>query len=70
MAIVYSTGDPVESGIYAVRVPSDDLPGFHEDKFLLWYADKWNFLRSDQSYRGEVYGWIGPLARTNDRNRA
>jgi hypothetical protein len=62
--IRYNTeNDPDERGIYACRVPADNLPGFHTDKFLMWFKDEWSHIGSDQKYRGEVTGWIGPLQR-------
>lgn len=54
--------EPTEVGVYACRVPAD-APGLLDDKFLLWHERKWWFLGSDQRYRGEVVGWIGPLQR-------
>ena len=63
MSIKYNTGfNPSEKGVYACRIPSDILADFCEDKFLLWY-DGWCYLGSDQNYRGEVVGWLGPLER-------
>lgn len=55
--------DPSEAGVYACRVPMDAVPGFYEDKFLCWDALGWSYPASDQRYRGEVVGWIGPLQR-------
>lgn len=65
MALVsYETEqDPSEMGVYACRVPMRDVPGFYEDKFLCWDAFGWHYPSSDQKYRGEVVGWIGPLQR-------
>ena len=63
--ITYNSGaDPVETGVYAVRVPSDAMPGLHEDMFLMWFEGQWSYLSSDTNYRGTVIGWIGPLQRT------
>lgn len=62
--IHYNIGyDPDERGVYACRVPSERLEGFHEDKFLMWFSEEWVYPGSDQKYRGEVTGWIGPLQR-------
>lgn len=56
--------DPIEKGTYACRVPMDDAPsGWLEDKFLFWDGHRWGYPSSDQRYRGEVIGWIGPLRR-------
>lgn len=56
-------GDPTRVGVYACRVPDDVIPGFYKDKFLMWMHGKWSYPGSDQKYRGEVTGWIGPLQR-------
>ena len=61
--IKYSQGDPSAVGVYACRVPSDSIPGFYEDKFLMWMSNVWSYPGSDSRYRGEVVGWIGPLQR-------
>lgn len=58
-----TTGDPVMPGVYACRVPMDECPGLYEDKFLVWSEGDWCHKNSDQTYRGEVTGWIGPLQR-------
>lgn len=56
------TGKPETQGVYACRVEvSNDA--FVEDKFLVWYKDTWFFPKSDQKFRGKVFGWIGPLSR-------
>jgi hypothetical protein len=61
--VQYNAEDPVLTGVYACRVPSDRLPGLHEDKFLMWMDGRWSYPGSDQNYRGDVDGWIGPLQR-------
>ena len=55
--------DPTEVGVYACRIPMTECPELLEDKFLMWYDNKWCYLRSDAIYRGAVLGWIGPLQR-------
>lgn len=55
--------DPTESGVYACRVPMDGVPGFLQDRFLMWLEGAWSYPGSDQKYRGPVIGWIGPLQR-------
>ena len=65
--INYETqGDPLKSGVYACRIPSEALPGLCEDKFLMWYQGKWGYLGSDLWYRGKVVGWLGPLPRVHE----
>lgn len=62
--IRYTTGqDPAEQGVYACRVPMDRTPAMYTDVFLMWFEGRWSHLGSDQRYRGEVAGWIGPLQR-------
>lgn len=65
MAIVdYTTDkDPSEVGVYACRVPLHGLETLLEDKFLIWIENAWWHIGSDQRYRGEVIGWVGPLRR-------
>ena len=66
MAIVQynETDDPTERGVYACRIPKENLPGLFEDKFLIWHEGQWGYLGSDQKYRGVVAGWVGPLQRS------
>ena len=64
--IKYKTGKPTERGVYACRV--DDLDAVEDfrlltDVFLMWYDEKWWYLKSDQSFRGPVHGWVGPMQR-------
>lgn len=61
--IEYNTNTPTEKGVYACRVISDDAIFWLDDVFLLWDGENWCRLRSDQLYRGDVLGWIGPLQR-------
>lgn len=61
--IEYNIGTPTESGVYACRLPLYGTNGLHEDKFLTWAEGRWCYPGSDQGYRGEVTGWIGPLQR-------
>jgi hypothetical protein len=30
-------------------------------KILLWLRGEWSYLENGSWYRGEIYGWIGPL---------
>ena len=62
--LAYSTGQPSRTGVYACRVRIDYAPDLLEDIFLMWFEDRWWYCRSDQRYRGEVLGWLGPLPRT------
>lgn len=64
--ITYQTGTPDKTGVYACRVESvDGLPEPFdvEDKFLMWHDNRWWHIGSSQSFRPQVYGWIGPLER-------
>jgi hypothetical protein len=63
--VEYTTvGNPVSTGVYACRVPSRrEMAGMYDDEFLMWYDGRWCHIGSDQFYRGEVKGWIGPLQR-------
>ena len=56
------TDDPEENGVYACRMKSD-VSNLHIDRFLSWFDGQWYFMGSDQKYRGNVTGWIGPLQR-------
>lgn len=67
--IAYNETDlPTENGVYAFRVPRDNVPGLYEDEFLMWYEWRLGYLGSDQMYRGKVFGWIGPLQRRMSPN--
>ena len=59
----YNQGIPTEVGVYAVRILDPLGSGRLVDKFFIWINNKWGYLSSDQNYRGEVLGWIGPLQR-------
>jgi hypothetical protein len=61
--VTYNIGEPIESGVYACRVPRDLLEGLYEDIFLLWHRGRWSYLGSAENYRGTVPAWIGPLKR-------
>ena len=56
-------GNPTEVGVYACRVPSQHGRFLLDDKFLMWFSGEWSYPGSDQKYRGDVIGWIGPLQR-------
>jgi hypothetical protein len=63
ITIKYNTSeDPKYVGVYACRIPHNSSL-LLEDKFLMWIDNKWWYPGSDQKYRGEVLGWIGPLQR-------
>jgi hypothetical protein len=53
---------PAKNGIYVAFVESK-LPGLpFRERILLMYVDEiWSYPGSSVNYRGEVYGWIGPL---------
>lgn len=69
--VEYEKGHPVFTGVYACRVPltpNDEAGGqapikLHSDVFLMYRHGVWTYCGSDQKYRGEVTGWIGPLRR-------
>lgn len=62
--ISYKTGcNPEERGVYACRIENPDVPQLLKDVFLMWFDNQWGYTGSDQKYRGEVLGWIGPLQR-------
>ena len=63
MLVKYTKGeDPTSIGVYACRIPMDDTVLF-KDVFLMWHEGRWWYTGSDQRYRGEVTGWVGPLER-------
>jgi hypothetical protein len=57
---------PSKAGVYACRVP-DKQVSLLLDRFLVWYQGSWYYPSSDQRFRGEVKGWIGPLPRNKVR---
>lgn len=56
-------GLPQDTGVYACRVDDPRGSGLVVDVFLMWFAGRWSYLGSDQNFRGDVHGWIGPLPR-------
>ena len=56
-------GLPQDTGVYACRVDDPHGRGLVVDIFLMWFNGRWSYLSSDQNFRGEVHGWIGPLPR-------
>jgi hypothetical protein len=56
-------GLPTEGGVYACRIDDPRGSGLVIDIFLQWFHGRWWHLFSDQHFRGEVHGWIGPLPR-------
>jgi len=60
-----TTGKPQEHGVYACRVNgSVGGKATVEDKFLSWTGERgWYHCGSDQRFRGQVLGYIGPLQR-------
>lgn len=53
--------DPLETGLYLVYVDYPYTSNFADKRLLLWHDGYWMHKSSDQLYRGEVYGWIGPI---------
>lgn len=59
--IHYVRGDtPSAIGVYVVRITDDPFPN---DIFLVWDNEYWWNLHSDQTYNGEILGFVGPLER-------
>lgn len=63
--IEIQTGVPTKSGMYVVytesELPSSDFP---EKRMLMYMVGSpygWWYPSSDQTHRGVVYGWVGPL---------
>jgi len=56
-------GDVVsKNGVYVVYTQNDISSFDFADKILLVYVDgSWYYPKSDQKYRGVIYGCIGPL---------
>ena len=53
--------DPVVDGLYVAYVDPDlDIP-YAQKIFLMWMNNRWGYPGSDQKYRGNVYGWLGPI---------
>lgn len=56
-------GLPQKAGVYACRADDPRGSGLVVDIFLTWFNGRWRYIHSDQYFRGEVHGWIGPLPR-------
>ena len=56
-------GLPQDTGVDACRGDDPHGRGLVVDIFLMWFNGRWSYLSSDQNFRGEVHGWIGPLPR-------
>lgn len=69
-ALIYDFGKPPKSGVYATRVPTPGDPAIGRDYFLYWDCDEaaWFYLGSDNTYRGHVWCWMGPLPRVQLRH--
>ena len=56
------TGSPSQNGMYIAYVePAMELSIWPDKMFLSWYEGQWYHRGSDQKYRGEVFGHIGPV---------
>lgn len=62
--------EPTTDGIYAVRTPNYDLPGYDKDIFVQLLNGRWTHIGSDQRFRGDIFGWAGPIPRTKAADRA
>lgn len=58
--ITIETGTPISNGMYVAYVEGP-LKNFLKKELLMWVQNKWSYPSSDQNYRGQIYGWIGPL---------
>ena len=59
---VVTDRNPSESGLYVAYVQSQGMLNPYAEKVLLmWIGGVWGYPSSDQNFRGEVYGWMGPL---------
>lgn len=55
-------GKPAANGVYVAYV-SDELQSEYAERLLLtFYEGAWSYPLSDATYRGTVYGWVGPIA--------
>lgn len=54
-------GNPTEPGMYVAYVDPDIPIPFAQKMFLMWIDGKWGYCCSSEYYRGNVYGWVGPL---------
>jgi hypothetical protein len=54
-------GSPEEPGLYVAYVRSGFTTSYAEKMLLMNIDGRWGYPSSDQNYRGEVLGWIGPL---------
>lgn len=52
------TGSPTTDGIHACYIDNPVLPAYTERVLLMWFHGQWTYPRSDQKYRGRVYGWV------------
>lgn len=57
--IKINKGLPEKFGMYVVYVFL--IKSIIERKLLMFCNDVWFYPSSDQKYRGEILGWIGPL---------
>lgn len=53
--------DPESNGVYVAYVDHENGGKFAAKIILVFQDGEWYYLGSDQRYRGEVHGWIGPL---------
>lgn len=54
------TGSPKKKGTYVLYINSG-ASSHPEKKLFIWDGYVWVYPSSIQSYKGIVYGWIGPL---------
>jgi len=63
MIIPINFGEPSEQGTYVAYARSA-VPGSTERLILVWFEGQWSYPLSDQIFRGDVIGHVGPLPPT------
>jgi len=58
---VQTTFPPKEQGMYVCYTEVSEGFNYPQKVLLMWVNDTWGYLSSDQTYKGRVYGYIGPL---------
>ena len=53
-------GIPIRSGLYVAYV-NGPVEISADRVLLMWFDGQWFYPKSDQAYRGHIYGYLGPL---------